>query len=226
MGRFIAIEGLDGTGKATQTAMIEAALEEKGVSLRRLDFPNYDGEGSSLVKFYLNGGLGSDPDSVNAYAASSFFAADRYISYRLDWKKDADDPDKVIIANRYTTANAYHQLSKLPREEWDDFLAWLEDYEFVRLGLPRPDLVILLIAPSEASLEHIARRSAETGVKRDIHESDAEYLGRCYEAATYAADKLGWATVECCDGGNFLSREEIFGKIADVIKKRLNITIK
>lgn len=225
MGKFIAIEGLDGTGKATQTALLESALEKKGASLRRLDFPNYDGDGSALVKLYLGGGLGSDPNAVNAYAASSFFAADRYISYKLDWEKDAADPNRLIIANRYTTANAYHQLSKLPREEWDAFLAWLDDYEFSRLALPRPDLVLLLIAPSEASLEHIAKRSAETGVKRDIHEADAEYLGRCYDAALYAADKLGWTVIDCCENGEFLSREAIFRKIADTVNIKLNIEI-
>lgn len=226
MGKFIAIEGLDGTGKATQTALIEAALKEKSIPMRRLDFPDYESDGSYLVRMYLDGQLGRDPDSVNAYAASSFFAADRYISYKTDWEKDACDSEKIIVANRYTTANAYHQLSKLPKEEWDSFLDWLSDYEFNRLGLPEPDLVVLLIAPSSVSLKHIIARSSETGVSRDIHEADEDYLARCYDAALYAADKLGWTVINCTDGEELKSREDIFEMIAEAFSDKLDVSLK
>ena len=115
MGRFIVIDGLDGSGKETQSLILKKHLEDMGVKVRYISFPCYENDSSLFVKKYLNGELGSRPEDTNAYAASSFFAADRYLSYRTDWKKDIDDPDTVVIANRYTTANAVHQLSKLPK---------------------------------------------------------------------------------------------------------------
>ena len=144
MGKLIVIEGLDGSGKGTQAALLADYLRNKGCRVREISFPDYDSEGSVLVRMYLDGKLGSDPDATNAYAASMFYAADRYVTYRTDWEKDYADPDTIVIANRYTTANAYHQLSKLPEEQWDGFLTWLWDFEFVRLGLPKPDAVVAL----------------------------------------------------------------------------------
>lgn len=213
MGRLIAIEGLDGAGKNTQSEKLLRYLSTRGVKVRKIDFPNYAGRGSTLVKMYLDGELGSSPDDTNPFAASAFFACDRYISYVTDWKKFLEDPDTVLICNRYTTANAYHQLSKMAREEWDGFLEWLLDFEFCRLGLPRPDDVILLVVPSEVSLANVERRSASSHVKLDIHEKDAGYLVRCFEAANYVAAKLGWKTIECAEGGVQLPVDEIFTKI-------------
>lgn len=213
MGRLIAVEGLDGAGKNTQSEKLLRYLSTRGVKVRKIDFPNYEGKGSTLVKMYLDGELGASPDDTNPYAASAFYACDRYISYVTDWKSFLAEPDSVIICNRYTTANAYHQLSKMPRAEWDAFLSWLWDFEFDRLGLPRPDDVILLLVPPEVSLANVERRSRSSHVKLDIHEKDHDYLTRCYEAAKYAAEKLGWKTVECAEGGVQLPVDEIFTKI-------------
>ena len=218
MGKFIVIEGLDGSGKTTQTALLSEYLK-KSSEVRELSFPCYGEKSCSLVDMYLSGELGDSPDDVNGYAASSFFAADRYISYLSDWKRDILDPDCTVVATRYTTSNAYHQLSKLPESEWDSFLEWIFDYEFEKLGLPRPDSVVLLSMNPELSLGNVKSRSSLTGQKMDIHEKDPEYLSRCYKAAAYAAEKCGWHVIECAPDGELLSREAVF----EEIKKALNL---
>ena len=218
MGRLIAIEGLDGAGKNTQSEKLLRYLAGKGRKVRKIDFPNYGGQGSALVKMYLSGELGSSPDDTNPYAASSFFACDRYISYVTDWKSFLDDADSVVIANRYTTANAYHQLSKMPREEWDHFLDWLWDYEFSKLGLPEPSDVLLLSVPASVSLANIEKRSERNNVKKDIHEKDPGYLERSREAAEYAASRLGWKVIDCAPDGTQLSVDDVFSLIFDALE--------
>ena len=215
MSKFIVLEGLDGSGKGTQTALLRDFLKSAGKRVRVIDFPAYGTPGASLVELYLNGGLGEHPDDTNAYAASMFFAADRYVSYVNGWKSDYEDPDTYIIANRYTTANAYHQISKLPEAEWDPFLDWLWDFEFNRLGLPAPDRVLLLDMPETVSDVLVHRRSSETGAKLDIHEKDTGYLKRCRDAAHYVAGKCGWTVVKCAEEGGTEpdSREVIAEKI-------------
>ena len=182
-----------------------------------LSFPAYEKESSSLVRMYLGGGLGDDPDAVNAYAASMFYAADRYITYLQDWKAAKEEPDKLLLATRYTTANAYHQLAKLPREQWDGFLDWLYDFEFVKLGLPKPDTVLLLEMPEAVSSAQVQHRSETTGAARDIHERDSDYLARCREAAIYAADRLGWIRVPCVEEGALLPREVITRRLRNAL---------
>jgi len=183
MGRLIVLEGLDGSGKGTQTILLRDYFESLGKRVKLVDFPNYRSEGSVLVRMYLNGELGENPDDTNGYAASMFFAADRYVSYCTEWKNDYECDDGIVIANRYTTANAYHQLSKLPENEWDNFLKWLWDFEFERLGLPRPDKVLLLDMPEGVSSAMVKKRSGETGQSLDIHEKDRDYRKRCRDAA-------------------------------------------
>lgn len=221
MPKLIAIEGLDGSGKGTQSLILADKLTEMGYRVCTMSFPDYESEGSAPVRMYLGGELGSSPDDVNAYAASALFCADRLVSWKSKWEKEFTDKT-VMIANRYTTANAYHQLSKLPREHWDAFLDWLYDFEFARVGLPKPDLVICLLNPPEAAISLIEKRCRETGVKKDIHEADAEYLRRCYEAAEYAAKKLGWTAISCVDGsGEIVSREAMHEKIMDAVRPLL-----
>lgn len=217
MGRFIVIEGLDGSGKTTQGKLLAARMREAGLKIRELSFPSYGEKSAAFVEMYLSGELGSSPSDTNGYAASMLYAADRYISYVTDWKRDIDDEDCTVIATRYTTANAYHQLSKLEREEWDGFLEWLYDFEFTKLGLPRPDAVVLLSMSQEISSGKVRERSAETGQKMDIHEKDREYLLRCSEAAHYAAQKGGWRVIQCAPEGVLLPVEEINEKIRSEI---------
>ncbi len=224
MGYFIAIDGLDGSGKKTQSDRLTAHLRERGCKVRELDFPVYESDSSYFVKMYLSGERGSDPSDTIAYAESMFFAADRYVSYRRDWKADVLDPDTVIIANRYTTANAIHQLSKLPEEEWDCFIGWLTDFEFSRLGLPCPDLVIFLELPPELSLSMVDSRSNETGRKKDIHELDAQHMKKSHRAGLYASERLGWHKISCANeaGTAMRSRDDIFSDVIAAVDALIN----
>ena len=219
MGKFIVLEGLDGSGKGTQTELLCNRLESEGRRVRVIEFPDYASDGSMLVRMYLNGRLGADPADTNAYAASMFFAADRYVSYVTSWRDDWRDPDTVVLANRYTTANAYHQLAKLPEDAWDGFLAWLWDFEFSKLGLPAPDAVLLLDMPERVSSALVKRRSAETGQKLDIHETHGEYLRACRRAASYVASSCGWRVIPCApeDGEEPYPREVIADRVREAL---------
>ena len=225
MSTFIAIDGLDGSGKETQSNLLVSKLKIDGYAVRSISFPMYGSESSALVRMYLEGKLGSRPSDTNAYAASTFFACDRYASFKSDWKADYDRMDKIIIANRYTSANAVHQLSKMPRQEWDAFLDWLWEFEFIKLGLPSPDLVLYLELPPELSLELVSRRSEETGQKKDIHERDAAFMQKSYDAALYASKKLGWTTIRCWNENGIRSREAIFGDICQAIADKTGIVM-
>jgi len=215
-GKLIVIEGLDGSGKATQAAKLRQYLEARGDSALQVEFPDYGSESSALVRMYLAGEIGG-LDQVNAYAASAFYAADRYISYQNKWKKPFL-AGYTIVSDRYTTSNAVHQMSKLPKEQWDDYLRWLEDCEYVRMELPRPDLVVYLDMHPDTSRVLLLRRSAENGMDMDLHERDLAYLLRCRDAALYAAGRLGWHVVRCCDSSSPYPVEEVFDKIQTVLE--------
>ena len=219
MSKFIVLEGLDGSGKGTQIELLKEYLTSLGKRVRVIDFPDYASDGSMLVRMYLDGKLGQSPADTNAYAASMFFAADRYVSYVTGWREDYLKDDTYIIANRYTTANAYHQLSKMPESDWDSFLNWLWDFEFGKLGLPSPDRVILLDMPESVSSALVRSRSAETGRKIDIHENDEGYLLACRRAANYTAQKCGWTVIKCAGENDTVpySREKIAHDIAESI---------
>lgn len=219
MGKFIAIDGLDGSGKGTQSEKLVSYLKEQGKKVRVLSFPMYENESSAFVKMYLDGKLGDKPSDTNAYSASMFFACDRYISYVTDWKNDILDPETIVVANRYTSANAVHQLSKLPKEDWEKFLTWLWDFEFDKLGLPRPDKVVYLELPPRLSLSLVKSRSQSTGQKMDIHEKDTEYMAHCYDAALYSCAHLGWEQIKCYEGDTIRTIEDIFEEILE----RLNL---
>ena len=219
MGKFIAIDGLDGSGKGTQSEKLVEYLKSQGKRVRVLSFPMYENESSTFVRMYLDGKLGDKPSDTNAYVASMFFASDRYISYVTDWKKDIEDKDTYVIANRYASANAVHQLSKLPEGEWDKFLAWLWDFEFKKLGLPEPDAVIYLELPPRLSLSLVRHRSQETGQKMDIHEKDTAYMEKCYDAALYSCEKLNWNRIKCYDGEQIRTREDIFEEIKQIAEE-------
>lgn len=122
MGRLLVLEGLDGSGKSTQTERLREALRSAGETVRQIKLPDYDAPSSTLVRQYLAGDFGKDPNAVNAYATSSFYAVDRVASFLLDWKKDYD-AGSLILADRYTTSNPIYQMTKLPKEEWDAYLA-------------------------------------------------------------------------------------------------------
>ncbi len=217
MGRLITIDGLDASGKETQSALLCAALRERGYRVRELSFPMYGEKSAVPVELYLGGALGDNPEDTNAYAASTFFSVDRYISYRTDWKRDLEDPDTVVVTNRYTTANAVHQLSKLPRQQWEGFLSWLWDFEFGKLGLPTPDCILYLEMRPDIARRLLAARSASTGRVQDIHEKSADHLDKSYQAALYASDALGWNRIRCFFGDEPRPIADIHAQIMDTV---------
>ncbi|MBQ2062263.1 MAG: deoxynucleoside kinase [Oscillospiraceae bacterium] len=215
-GKLIVIEGLDGSGKATQAEALVRALEEQGKRVRKVSFPDYGSDSSALVKMYLRGAFGSKPDDVNAYAASSFFAVDRYASFKSDWGAFYRSGG-VVVADRYTTSNAVHQCSKLPEEQWDEYLQWLFRYEYDLLGIPAPDRVIYLRVDPAVSQRLMTGRYHGDESKKDIHEHDLAYLNRSRAAAEYCAANLGWHTVDCARDGEMRSVEDIAADVLSLV---------
>lgn len=220
MGKLIVLEGLDGSGKSTQLDRLFENLEKYGVNSKWVSFPNYDDDSSALVKMYLAGQFGKKPGDVNAYAASTFYAVDRYSSFKKDWGKHYNDGG-VIVSGRYTTSNAIHQCSKLPESEWEDFLSWLYDFEYNKLGIPAPDKVIFLDMPTEISQKLMDKRYDANGGHKDIHESDLEYLENCRKAALFTAKFSGWTIISCGKDGDPRTIEDIAVEVLEETRKIL-----
>lgn len=220
MGRLIAIEGLDASGKGTQTRLLTAALTEQGQQVVHVSFPDYESPSSSLVKMYLNGDFGNSARDVNAYAASSFYAVDRYASYKTGWERDYL-ADKLIIADRYATSNLIYQLGKLPKADWAAYVSWIDDFEYVKMGIPRPDAVIYLDMPVAVSQGLLLKRYGGDATQKDIHELNVKFLNQCAETAAFAADKLGWYVIGCADGLQPRPVEAIQKDILKIVKKLL-----
>ena len=214
---LVVIEGVDGSGKQTQSQMLFDRLSEK-FEVKRLAFPNYESDTSTLVKMYLGGQFGTKPEDVNAYASSTFYAADRIGSYLKEWKADYEE-GKFILCDRYTTSNAVHQAGKLEGGERDKYLEWLFDYEYNLLGLPKPDFVFFLDVPVEVSRKLMENRNNKiTGQQeKDIHEKNSEYLEKSYNNALYVAKKCGWNVIECVKDGKLRSIEDINDEIYDLV---------
>ena len=212
MGKLIVIEGTDGSGKSTQFRLLTQAVEEMGVEFRKLVFPQYQEESSALIRMYLAGQFGDKPGDVNAYAASAFYAVDRYASYRKVWGKWYEDGG-LVLSDRYTTSNAVHQASKEPPERRGEFLKWLYEFEYDKLGLPRPDLTIYLDVPTEYTERLMRSREAATGTTADIHEQDLGYLATCREMGRAAAEFYGWTVIDCVRDGAMRSIEDIHEEI-------------
>ena len=215
MRKFIVIDGLDGSGKTTQFEIIKNILN-KNHNLTAISFPDYNKPSSALVRMYLSGQIATNAKEINAYAASSFYAVDRYASYKLYWEKDYLN-NNIILASRYVSSNAIHQMSKLPENQWDNYLSWLDDYEHNKLGLPRPDCVIFLDMPIEVSQKLMTSRYDGNESKKDIHESNIAYLQTCRKTALYAAAKNNWYIVNCSDGKNAYDIHSITEQILKII---------
>lgn len=220
-GKLIIFEGTDGSGKATQTALLCQELEKRGIPYKKLDFPRYQEESSALVRLYLSGAFGSHPDDVNAYAAASFYAVDRYASYKQDWGTFYENGG-LLIADRYTTSNAVHQTSKLPADEREKFLNWLFDFEYGLLGLPAPTRVLYLDLPTELSGQMMRKREAQTNTNADIHEKDEAYLRACRENAAFVVDYCGWTKIDCSRAGAVRSIEDIHAEVLDKLSDLLH----
>ncbi len=217
-GILIVLEGLDGSGKATQAKLLRQALETSGIPVKQISFPDYTQPSSALVKMYLNGKFGTHPEDVNAYAASSFYAVDRYASYKRYWQKEYQQ-GTVIIADRYVTSNLIFQLSKMNEEEWDDFAFWAQDYEYDKLGLPRPSLTLYLDMPPYVSQKLLLERYQGLEEKKDIHEKDISYLERCRKSALYMGKKLSWKWISCAKEDLPRSIEEIHSEIMQILEE-------
>ena len=217
-GKLIVMEGLEGSGKSTQIELLKSKLSDKQV--RQIKLPDYDSPSSTLVKMYLHGEFGKNPDDVNAYAASAFYAVDRFANYKTKWKDFYDNGD-IIISDRYTTSNAYHQSTKIPRENWAEYFKWLEDFEYNLIAIPKPDAVIYLDMPIEISQKMMSKRYSGDETKKDIHESNIEYLLKCREAALVAAEEMGWHVIKCNNGDEPRSIDDIGNEIFGIVSEEL-----
>ena len=212
MGKLIVIEGTDGSGKSTQFKLLTERLVNEGVIFKRIVFPRYSEESSALIRMYLQGQFGSNPSDVSSYAASAFYAVDRYASYKQDWGKWYEEGG-LVLSDRYTTSNAVHQASKETGEKQAQFLNWLYEFEYDKLGLPRPDLIIYLDVPTDFTEKLMRHREAETNTKADIHEQDMTYLATCRETGRAAAEHYGWTVIRCVKDGQMRTIEDIHQEI-------------
>lgn len=219
-GKLFVIEGVDGSGKATQTELLFQKLCKENKNVRKISFPNYDSPSSIFVKMYLNGEFGTDPQAVNAYAASVFYAIDRFASFKKDWKTFYNDGG-IVIADRYVTSNLVHQAGKIDDEhEKEYYIRWLSELEYDIFELPKPDCVIFLDMPPEYSLKLREKRNAlKQGLEKDIHEADITYLKKSYDNAVHIARNQDWEMIHCVKDGEILSVEEIHKEIMQRISK-------
>ena len=212
MGKLIVIEGTDGSGKSTQFKLLTQRLEREGRQFQKLVFPQYAEPSSALIRMYLGGEFGTHPSDVNAYAASAFYAVDRYASYKKVWGEYYENGG-LIVSDRYTTSNAVHQASKEAPENQGEFLKWLYEFEYDKLSLPKPDLIIYLDVPTDFTEKLMRHREADTHTKADIHEQDLSYLATCRRTGKAAAEFYGWSVIDCVRDGVMRSIEDIHEEI-------------
>ena len=198
MSKLIVIEGLDGSGKSTQLELLISALEKDGKRVRKIKLPDYESPSSTLVKMYLGGEFGKDPNAVNAYAAGAFYAVDRY-----------------------ATSNSIYQTEKIAEADWDSYLDWSADFEYNKLGIPKPDAVIYLDMPVDISQKLMTGRYGGNESKKDVHEADVAFLEKCRKSALYAASRQGWQIVECSNGKEPYSIEKIHNEIMKIVDEEL-----
>lgn len=219
MGKLIVIEGVDGCGKQTQTEKLYQRLLDEGKKVMKISYPRYDNPSSSLVKMYLSGEFGKDASKISPYIASTFYAVDRYASYKQDYEEFYKDGG-IVIADRYVTANIVHQAGKIKDEaEREKFLDWLWDFEFNLFGIPVPDKVFFLNIPPTVSEKLMANRNNKFSgdTKKDIHESNPEYLKAAYESACSLIKKYNWDEIVCTKDDELRTiddiHEEIYNKL-------------
>ncbi|MDD2400668.1 MAG: thymidylate kinase [Clostridia bacterium] len=221
LGKLIVIEAPDGSGKKTQTDKLYYRMLEEGHNVKKVEFPNYSSDSSALVKMYLNGEFGTNPDEINPYAASAFYAVDRFATYKKEWQSFYEEGG-IILADRYTTSNMVHQAAKyVDADEKNKYLDWLWDFEFNLFALPIPDVVFFLNMPPEYSTKLISdRKNKFTGKqKKDIHEKSKKYLIESYINACRIADKYNWVKVNCVSGNNIRTVDEIHEEIFSIYKR-------
>lgn len=220
MGKLIVFEGTDGSGKSTQFALLTKHLQAQKIDFRTMVFPQYSEPSSSLIRMYLGGEFGARPSDVNAYAASTFYAVDRYASYQKVWKEYYQNGG-LVLSDRYTTSNAVHQASKEPDDRREDFFRWLYELEYRHMELPKPDVVLYLDVPTELTGQMLRRREHDTNTHADIHEQNMDYLRLCRKTGLEAAKFYGWTIINCAQDGKMRSIEDIHNEIYALVKKCL-----
>ena len=224
MSKLIAIDGVDASGKQTHTDMLFEKLSNDGLNVRKISFPDYESASSALVKMYLSGKFGENPEDVNAYAASSFFAADRFASFRTDWMKIYKKPDSIIIADRYVSSNMIHQASKIDDvDEKNKFLNWLCELEFEIYGIPKPDITFFLDMPTDFARQLMRERENkfDKNAAKDIHERNKKYLEKSYENACFIADKYNWNRISCVKNNTIRPINEINDELYNTVCKTI-----
>ena len=222
MGKLFAIEGTDGSGKQTQFNRLCERLSLEGIDFKTVSFPNYDSDSSSLVKMYLAGEFGKNAKDVNAYISSTFFAADRYATFKLQKLDEYYKNGGIILADRYTTANMVHQAGKISDPvQRQKFLDWLLDFEFNLYGLPTPTRVFFLNMPTEYALKLMENRANKIThqKEKDIHEKDSSHLFESYNAACSLVDKYNWCEIKCVKDNSIRSIDDIHEEIYKEVKK-------
>ena len=222
MGKLFVIDGTDGSGKQTQLEMLKKRLLEANIDFKSVSFPNYDDPSSSIVKMYLEGEFGTDANAISPYIASTFYAADRYATFKRFYEEYYNNGG-IILADRYTTSNMVHQAGKIKDPvERKKFLNWLWDFEFNLYGLPVPEEVFFLNMPPEYSFKLMKNRDNKITheTKKDIHESNPEYLKDSYNAACELSKEYKWFEVSCVKDGEIRTIENINDEIyTEVLKK-------
>ncbi len=223
MGKLFVIDGTDGSGKQTQLENLKIRLSQEGIDYRTVNFPNYDSPSSSLVKMYLGGEFGTDAKTISPYIASTFYAADRYATFKKEYEEYYNNGG-LILADRYTTANMVHQAGKIQdKVERKKFLDWLWDFEFNLYGLPIPTEVFFLNMPPEYSAKLMKDRENKIthDSKKDIHERDTEHLKAAYNAACDLVKEYNWYEVKCVNNGKIRTIQDINDEIFTEIKKHI-----
>lgn len=223
MGKLIVIEGSDGSGKQTQTELLYKKMLENNKNIRKISFPNYDSSSSALVKMYLNGDFGENANSVNPYAASTFYAVDRFASYKSEWEKFYSDGG-IILSDRYTTANMVHQASKIEDDlERQKYLNWLIDLEWHKMEIPVPDIIFFLDVPFEFSQNMIKNRKNKINgqISKDIHEKDIDYLKKSYENSKKIAKDYDWEIINCVVDNKMRTIESINEEILSIVLNKI-----
>ena len=224
MGKLFVIDGTDGSGKQTQSSLLKERLKNEGIDFRAVSFPNYDSPSSALVKMYLEGDFGTNAQEISPYIASTFYAADRYATFKTKFEEYYNNGG-IIIADRYTTSNMIHQAGKIKDDkEREKFLNWLWDFEFNLYGLPIPTEVIFLNMPLEYSKKLMENRENKITheAKKDIHESSKEHLKSAYNEACKLAKKYNWYEIKCVKEDKIRTVEDINDEIYKVITEKIN----
>lgn len=219
-GKLIVLDGIDGSGKSTQFALLCERLKKEEREFKKAVFPRYDKPSASMIKSYLGGEFGSDPGDVNSYAASTFFFVDRYASYKTDWGQFYNGGG-LVLCDRYTTSNAIHQGAKLTGAALTEYLDWLYDFEFRLMELPAPDVVIYMDIDLGTCLSQMRARQEKTHTTGDIHETHTEYLAACLSAGDAAAERFGWKRIKCLKNGAMRSIEDIHNEIFHLVSEAL-----